>query len=92
MQITQVRIHKTDLVGKLKAIVSVTLDDEVVIHDIRLVEGVSGLFIAMPSRKLGAGGFKDIIHPVSSDVRKRFEEAVISRYYEVLEHEALENK
>lgn len=87
MQITQVRIKKVDLEGKLKAIVSVTLDDEIVIHDVKLIEGVKGLFIAMPSRKLGEGDFRDIIHPVSSDVRKKFEDAIIPRYYEVVDSE-----
>ena len=69
MQITDVRIRKIATDGKMKAIVSVTFDDQFVIHDIKVIEGQNGLFIAMPSRKTPDGEFKDIAHPINTNSR-----------------------
>ncbi|MDO5715839.1 MAG: septation regulator SpoVG [Tissierellia bacterium] len=84
MNITDVRIRKLPTDGKMKAIVSVTFDDEIVIHDIKIIEGAESLFIAMPSRKLPNGEFRDIAHPINSDARGKIEEAVFAKYDEIL--------
>ena len=68
MQVTDVRIRKVAAEGKMKAIVSVTFDDEFVVHDIKIIEGQNGLFIAMPSRKMGEGDFRDIAHPAVAPI------------------------
>ena len=85
MNITDVRIRKLPSEGKMKAIVSVTFDEEIVIHDIKIIEGIDSLFIAMPSRKLPNGEFRDIAHPINADSRKKVEEAVFAKYEEILE-------
>lgn len=85
MNITDIRIRRLTTDSKMKAIVSVTFDDEVVIHDIKVIEGTDGPFIAMPSRKLPNGEFRDIAHPIHSDARKKIEDAVFARYEEALE-------
>ena len=64
MQITDVRIRKIEKEGKMKAVVSITIDEEFVIHDIKIIEGEKGMFIAMPSRKTAEGEYKDIAHPI----------------------------
>ena len=69
MNITDVRIRKVNDEGKMKAVVSITFDDEFVVHDIKIIEGQNGLFIAMPSRKMGEGDFRDIAHPLVSEMR-----------------------
>ena len=80
MKITDVRIRKVDREGRMKAVASVVFDDEFVVHDIKIVEGERGLFIAMPSRKTNNGDFRDIAHPVSSEVRERIQDAVLKAY------------
>lgn len=80
MQITDVRIRKITAEGKMKAIVSITFDNEFVVHDIKVIEGKSGLFIAMPSRKTPSGEFKDITHPINTDTRQRIQDAILSEY------------
>ncbi|GAA0181580.1 septation regulator SpoVG [Clostridium sediminicola] len=80
MQITDVRIRKISAEGKMKAIVSVTFDNEFVVHDIKVIEGQNGLFIAMPSRKTPAGEFKDIAHPINTDTRQKIQEAILNEY------------
>ena len=85
--ITDVRIRKLPDEGKMKAIVSVTFDDQIVIHDIKIIQGAESLFIAMPSRKLPNGEFRDIAHPINSDTRKLVEDAVFEKYNEMLEEE-----
>ena len=87
MTITDVRIRKLPDEGKMKAIVSVTFDDQIVIHDIKIIQGAESLFIAMPSRKLPNGEFRDIAHPINSDTRKLVEDAVFEKYNEILEEE-----
>lgn len=83
MQITDVRIRKISAEGKMKAIVSVTFDNEFVVHDIKVIEGQNGLFIAMPSRKTPTGEFKDIAHPINTDTRQKIQEAILDEYEKV---------
>ena len=73
MQITDVRIRKVEKEGKMKAVVSITIDEEFVVHDIKVIEGDKGLFIAMPSRKAADGEYRDIAHPINSDTRERIQ-------------------
>lgn len=80
MEITDIRIRKVDADSKMKAVVSVTFDDEFVVHDIKIIEGQSGLFIAMPSRKMGEGDFRDIAHPLKSETRNRIRDAILAEY------------
>lgn len=86
MKVTDVRIRKINNDGKMKAIVSVTFDDEFVVHDIKIIEGQNGLFIAMPSRRMADGEFRDIAHPINSDTRTKIQEAVFSQYEKELEN------
>lgn len=90
MRITDVRVRKINSEGKMKAIVSVTFDDCFVVHDIKIIEGQNGLFIAMPSRKMPDGEFKDIAHPINSDTRNVVAEAVFRAYEEKLTEEGVE--
>ncbi|AWZ49606.1 septation regulator SpoVG [Hathewaya limosa] len=83
MQITDVRIRKISTDSKMKAIVSVTFDGEFVVHDIKVIEGKNGLFIAMPSRKTPNGEFKDITHPINTDTRQKIQDAILSEYERV---------
>lgn len=81
MKITNVSIRKSDREdSRMKAIASVLLDDEFAIHDIRIIEGTKGLFIAMPSRKTSSGGYRDIAHPISQEVRTMFEKEILDAY------------
>ena len=81
MQITSVSVRKFDKDGsRMKGIASVLIDDSFAIHDIRIIEGDNGLFIAMPSRKTATGGYRDIAHPINPDVRKMFEDAILKEY------------
>ena len=80
MQITDVRIRKISNDGKMKAIVSVTFDNEFVVHDIKVIDGQNGLFIAMPSRKTPEGEFKDIAHPINTETREKIQIAILEEY------------
>lgn len=81
MKITSVNVRKIEKEGsRMKGIASVLLDDSFAVHDIRVIEGDNGLFIAMPSRKTVAGGYRDIAHPINPEVRAMFEEAIIDAY------------
>ena len=80
MQITDVRVRKITKEGKMKAIVSSTLDDEIVVHDIKVIEGEKGLFIAMPSRKATDGEYRDIAHPINTQTRDRLQKIVLDAY------------
>lgn len=80
MQITDVRIRKISKEGKMKAVVSITLDDEFVVHDIKVIEGEKGLFIAMPSRKASDGEYRDIAHPINSETRERIQTIILEQY------------
>ena len=87
MTITDVRIRKIAAEGKMKAIVSVTFDNEFVVHDIKVIEGQNGLFIAMPSRKTPDGEFKDIAHPINTDTREKIQTYILKAYEEAMEEE-----
>ena len=84
MNITDVRIRKISDDGKMKAVVSITFDDEFVVHDIKIIDGQNGLFIAMPSRKMGEGDFRDIAHPLLSETRTKIKDAIFAEYEKVL--------
>ena len=92
MQITDIRVRKTYEEGKMKAIVSVTFDDQFVIHDIKIIEGDNGVFIAMPSRKMGEGDFRDIAHPLVSETRNKIRDAIFAEYEKVLAQKAAEGE
>ena len=85
MQITDVRVRKITKEGKMKAIVSITLDDEFVVHDIKVIEGEKGLFIAMPSKKATDGEYRDIAHPINSSTRENLQRVILERYEKALE-------
>ena len=85
MQITDVRVRKVTKEGKMKAVVSITIDDEFVVHDIKVIEGEKGLFIAMPSRKASDGQYRDIAHPINSDTRTKIQNLILSEYEKVAE-------
>ena len=90
MQITDVRVRKVAAKeGKLKAVVSITIDDEFVVHDIKVIEGEKGLFIAMPSRKAADGEYRDTAHPINSETRERLQNLILEKY-ELAMQEALE--
>ncbi len=81
MKITSVNVRKIEKEGsRMKGIASVLLDDSFAVHDIRIIEGDNGLFIAMPSRKTATGGYRDIAHPINPEVRAMFEEAILDAY------------
>ena len=80
MNITDVRIRKIDDEGKMKAVASVTFDGEFVVHDIKVIDGRNGLFIAMQSKKMGEGDFRDIAHPLTSETRNKIKEAILDAY------------
>ncbi len=80
MKITDVRVRKVAKEGKMKAVVSITIDDEFVVHDIKVIEGEKGLFIAMPSRKASDGEYRDIAHPINSETRERIQKIILEQY------------
>ena len=84
MQITDVRIRKVDKEGKMKAVVSITIDDEFVVHDIKVIDGEKGLFIAMQSRKAADGEYRDIAHPINSNTRDRIQKLILEKYQETM--------
>lgn len=88
MNITDIKIRKLLSDGRLRAIVSVTIDDAIALHDIKVIEGPTRLFVAMPSRRDDSGIFRDIVHPISAEGRESIEESVLSAYNEyVAAHE-----
>ena len=80
MQITDIRIRKVDKEGKMKAVVSITIDEEFVVHDIKVIEGEKAMFIAMPSRKAADGEYRDVAHPINSDTRERIQQLILEKY------------
>ena len=88
MQITDVRVRRIDKEGKMKAVVSITLDNEFVIHDIKVIEGEKGLFIAMPSRMAADGEYRDVAHPINSKTRELISDTVIGKYEAMLLEDA----
>ena len=90
MQVTDVRVRRVEKDGKMKAIVSITLDNEFVIHDIKVIEGEKGLFIAMPSRKAADGEYRDIAHPINSGTRDMIQSIILNKYETtLLENESI---
>ena len=85
MQITEIRIRRISKEGKMKAVVSITFDNAFVVHDIKIIEGEKGLFIAMPSRKAADGEYRDIAHPINSETRDTVQSMVLRRYEELME-------
>lgn len=90
MNITDVRVRRVAKEGKMKAVVSITIDEEFVVHDIKVIEGEKGLFIAMPSRKATDGEYRDIAHPINSATRERIQHIILEKYEQVLAEEPLE--
>ena len=84
MEITDVRLKKVTKEGKMKAIVSITLDNEFAVHDIKVIEGEKGLFIAMPSRKAADGDYRDIAHPINQTTRERIQSLILAEYHKAL--------
>lgn len=80
MQITDLRMRKIEKGGKMKAVVSITIDDEFVVHDIKVIEGEKGLFIAMPSRRASDGEYRDIAHPINSQTRDNIQKMILDKY------------
>lgn len=88
MKITDVRVQKIAKEGKMKAIVSITIDDEFVVHDIKVIEGDKGLFIAMPSKKAADGEYRDVAHPISQSTRENIQRIILESYTKALEEPA----
>ena len=88
MEITDVRVRKVTKEGKMKAVVSIT-NDEFVVHDIKVIEGEKGLFIAMPSRKASDGEYRDIAHPINSNTREKIQSLILEKYEEVMAEDAV---
>lgn len=88
MNITDIRVKKIPSEGKMRAVVSVTFDDAFVVHDIKIIEGQEKLFTAMPSRRTPENEFKDIAHPINSEMRETLEKAIIAKYEELVAEEA----
>lgn len=84
MNITDVRVRKVAKEGKMKAVVSITIDEEFVVHDIKIIEGEKGLFIAMPSRKATDGEYRDIAHPINSQTRERIQTIILEKYEQAM--------
>ena len=84
MDITDVRVRKIAKEGKMKAVVSITLDNVFVVHDIKVIEGEKGMFIAMPSKKTADGEYRDIAHPINSDTREQIQSTILKRYEQSL--------
>ena len=89
MNITDVRVRKVAKEGKMKAVVSITIDEEFVVHDIKVIEGEKGLFIAMPSRKATDGEYRDIAHPINSGTRDRIQRIILDKYEKAMTEEGI---
>ena len=83
MEITAVRLRRVNSEGRMKAIASITIDEEFVVHDIRVIDGNNGMFVAMPSKRTPDGEFRDIAHPISSGTREKIQAAVLEEYERV---------
>lgn len=91
MKITDVRVRKIAREGKMKAVVSITMDDEFVVHDIKVIEGEKGLFIAMPSKKASDGEYRDIAHPINSSTRELIQKMILDSYAKAVEEPTLDD-
>lgn len=80
MEVTDVRLRRVNTEGRMLAIASITIDDEFVVHDIRVIDGNNGMFVAMPSKRTPDGEFRDIAHPISSKTREKIQRAVLEEY------------
>ena len=85
MNITDIRVRKITKEGKMKAVVSITIDEEFVVHDIKVIEGEKGLFIAMPSKKTADGEYRDIAHPINSDTREKLQTMILDRFEQAMQ-------
>lgn len=92
MQITDVRVRKIEKEGKMKAVVSITIDNEFVVHDIKVIEGEKGMFIAMPSRKTADGEYRDIAHPINSGTRDMIQSVILDKYAMAVKEEEQEQE
>lgn len=92
MKITDVRVRKVEKEGKMRAVVSITIDEVFVVHDIKVIEGVKGLFIAMPSRKASDGEFRDIAHPINSETRDMIQNIILEAYQKEMDTTEAEEK
>jgi stage V sporulation protein G len=90
MEVTDVRLRRVNTEGRMRAIASITLDNEFVVHDIRVIDGNNGLFVAMPSKRTPDGEFRDIAHPINSNTRSKIQDAVLSEYSRLGELEEVE--
>ncbi len=87
MNITQVKVSKTQESGRMKAVASVTFDNEIAVHDIKVIDGPERLFLAMPSRKASDGTYRDIVHPINAEARAVLEQAILEKYREIMDAE-----
>ena len=87
MQITDVRVRKIAKEGRMKAVVSITIDNEFVVHDIKVIEGEKGLFIAMPSKKATDGEYRDIAHPINQEARNKIQTLILEEYNKIAAEE-----
>ncbi|MBS4175774.1 septation regulator SpoVG [Bacillus sp. FJAT-49736] len=90
MEVTDVRLRRVNTEGRMRAIASITLDNEFVVHDIRVIDGNNGLFVAMPSKRTPDGEFRDIAHPINSNTRSKIQDAVLAEYNRLGELEEVE--
>ena len=81
MEVTDVRLRRVQTDGRMRAIASITLDNEFVVHDIRVIDGKNGFFVAMPSKRTPDGEFRDIAHPINSDTRNKIQEIILNEYH-----------
>lgn len=92
MEITDVRLRPVNSEGRMKAIASITIDNEFVVHDIRVIDGNNGMFVAMPSKRTPDGEFRDIAHPISSTTREKIQQAVLDVYEKAIEQQPIEQQ
>ncbi|WP_112179123.1 MULTISPECIES: septation regulator SpoVG [Paraliobacillus] len=90
MEVTDVRLRRVNTEGRMRAIASITLDQEFVVHDIRVIDGNNGLFVAMPSKRTPDGEFRDIAHPINSNTRAKIQDAVLEEYHQAGEIDEVE--
>ncbi|MGE8037606.1 septation protein spoVG [Lysinibacillus sp. KCTC 33748] len=90
MEVTDVRLRRVQTDGRMRAIASITLDNEFVVHDIRVIDGNTGLFVAMPSKRTPDGEFRDIAHPINSTTRNKIQEIILNEYHNSSEEDATE--